>query len=114
MNKAKWSYAFLILGLLVSVPAFASDDLESLIKRGDHRKLEQYYLEEAKQMKTKADQWEFAAEYYEKFPHEYSGDAGNVEKHIANARAIADDYRKAMHEARDMASRHRSLIRKEQ
>ena len=103
---------FLALSFMVSMPAFAEDHLEALIKAGDHRQLEMYYLEEAKNLKTKADKWEFIAEYYEKFPEEYSGGGENVHKHIANLRAMADDYRKAMHEARDLASRHRFLMRK--
>ncbi len=112
MKIRKLTGIFLILGLLMSLPAFASDDIEALIKAGDHRKLEMYYLEEAKNLKAKSDKWEVFAEYYEKFPDEYSGGSENVHKHIGNLRAMADDYRKAMHEARDLASRHHSLIRK--
>lgn len=63
-----------------------------------------YYLEEAKHLKAKADQWELVAEYHEKFPQEYSGDSETLHKHIVNVRAIADDYPKAMHEARDLAA----------
>lgn len=103
---------FVALGMLMSQPVLASDDIEALIKAGDHRKLEMYYAEEAKNLKAKADKWEVLAEYYEKFPDEYSGGAENVHKHIENLRAMADDYRKAMHEARDLALRHHSLIRK--
>ncbi len=103
---------FVAFSVMVSMPALAEDHLEALIKAGDHRKLEMYYLDEAKALKTKADKWEFIAEYYEKFPEEYSGGADNVHKHIENLRAMADDHRKAMHEARDLASRHRSLMRK--
>lgn len=103
---------FVALGMLMSQPVLASDDIETLIKAGDHRKLEMYYAEEAKNLKAKADKWEVLAEYYEKFPDEYSGGAENVHKHIENVRAMADDYRKAMHEARDLALRHHSLIRK--
>lgn len=112
MTMKNWTGVFLALGLLMSMPALASDDIESLIKAGDHRKLEMYYAEEAKNLKAKADKWEVLAEYYEKFPDEYSGGSENVHKHIENLRAMADDYRKAMHEARDLALRHHSLIRK--
>lgn len=112
MKMGRGTCLFVVLGFLVSMPAFAEDHLEALIKAGDHRKLEMYYLDEAKDLKTKADKWEFIAEYYEKFPEEYSGGVDNVHKHIANLRAMAEDYRKAMHEARDLASRHRSLMRK--
>ncbi len=112
MKIRKLTGIFLTLGLLMSLPAFASEDIEALIKAGDHRKLQMYYLEEAKNLKAKSDKWEVLAEYYEKFPDEYSGGNENVHKHIENLRAMADDYRKAMHEARDLASRHYSLIRK--
>ncbi len=112
MKTAKWACLFLALSFLMSMPVFAADDLEALIKAGDHRMLETYYLEEAKNLKAKADRWEFIAEYYEKFPDEYSGGSENVHKHITNVRAMAEDYRKAMHEARDLALRHHSLIRR--
>lgn len=32
----KWTGVFLALGFLMSMPAFASDHIESLIKAGDH------------------------------------------------------------------------------
>lgn len=112
MTIKNWTGVFLALSFLMSTPALASEDLEALIKAGDHRKLEMYYLDEAKNLKAKADKWEFIAEYYEKFPEEYSGGSESVHKHIQNLRAMADDYRKAMHEARDLASRHHSLMRK--
>lgn len=112
MKMGKQTCLFLTLSCLMSMPAFAAEDIQSLIQAGDHRKLEMHYLEEAKNLKAKADQWEFVAEYYEKFPQEYSGDSETVHKHIVNLRAMADDYRKAMHEARDLAARHHSLIRK--
>jgi len=112
MTMKNWTGVFLALSFLISTPALASDDIEALIKAGDHRKLEMYYAEEAKNLKTKADKWEVLAEYYEKFPEEYSGGSENVHKHIQNLRAMAEDYRKAMHEARDLALRHHSLIRK--
>ncbi len=112
MRMRKWTGVFFALSFLMSLPALASDDVEALIKAGDHRKLEMYYAEEAKNLKAKAEKWEVLAEYYEKFPEEYSGGSESVHKHIENVRAIAEDYRKAMHEARDLALRHHSLIRK--
>ena len=96
----------------MSRPAVASDDVEALIEAGEQRKRGMYYLEEAKHLKAKAEKWEFIADYYEKFHEEYSGGSENMHKHIENVRAMAEDYRKAMHEARDLASRHHSLIRK--
>lgn len=111
-KMGKWTGSLVVLSFLMCMPAFAADDLEALIKAGDHRKLQMHYLEESKNLKAKADRWEFLAEYYENFPQEYSGDSETVHKHIINLRAMAEDYRKAMHEARDLASRHYSLIRK--
>lgn len=112
MMIGKWACVFLALGLATGIPAFAADELEAMIKAGDHRKLEMYYREEAKNLKAKADRWEFVAEYYEQFPQEYSGDPATVQKHIDNVRAMAEDYLKASHEARDLARRHNSLIRR--
>lgn len=112
MTMKKWAGMFLALSFLMGTTAFAAEDIESLIKAGDHRKLEMYYLDEAKSLKAKAEKWEVLAEYYEKFPEEYSGGSETVHKHIENVRAMAEDYRKAMHEARDLAARHHSLIRK--
>ncbi len=112
MGMGKLTCLFLALGLVMSMPAFAAEDIEALIKAGDHRKLEMYYLEEAKNLKAKADHWEFLAEYYEKFPYEYTGDIAYVHMHIVNLRAMAESNRKAMHDARDLAARHRSLVRK--
>jgi hypothetical protein len=45
MKTRRWTYVFLALSVLMTMPAFAADDLEALIKAGDHRKLEMYYLE---------------------------------------------------------------------
>ena len=112
MMIGKWTCVFLALSFLMSVPVFASDELEALIKAGDHRKLEMYYREEAKTLKAKADRWEFVAEYYEQFPQEYGGDPATVQMHITNLRAMSEDYLKASHEARDLARRHSSLMRK--
>ncbi len=112
MGMGKWTCLFLALGLVMSMPAFAAEDIEALIKSGNHQQLELYYLEEAKNLKAKADHWEFLAEYYEKFPHEYTGDIAYVHMHIVNLRALAESTRKAMHEARDLAWRHHSLVRK--
>jgi hypothetical protein len=112
MKMVKWTGLFLALSFMGSMPTFAEEHLEALIKAGNHRMLENYYLEEAKDLRAKADKWEFIAEYYEKFPEEYSGGGDNVHKHIEHLRAMADDYRRAMHEARDLAMQHHAMIRK--
>ncbi|MDC8446805.1 MAG: hypothetical protein LV473_00450 [Nitrospira sp.] len=73
MLKGKWVCAFLGLGLLISTQSFAGHPLEKLIDKGDHQGLAAHYAEEAKDFKAKAEQWEFAAEYYEKFPGAFEG-----------------------------------------
>jgi hypothetical protein len=55
MTMKKWIGACVALSLLMSLPVFASEHIQDLIKAGDHRKLETYYLEEAKNLKAKAD-----------------------------------------------------------
>lgn len=112
MLKVKWVCAFLGLGLLIATQSFAGQPLEKLIEKGDHRGLAMYYAEEAKDLKAKAEQWEFAAEYYEKFPGAFEGDSSKTTEHIMHLRAIAEDFRKAAHEARDLANEHHTLIRK--
>ena len=114
MLKGKWVCAFLGLSLLISTQSFAGHPLEKLIDKGDHQGLAAHYAEEAKDFKAKAEQWEFAAEYYEKFPGAFEGDSSKVSEHIAHLRAIAEDFRKAAHEARDLANQHRSQVRKGQ
>lgn len=114
MVKGKWVCAFLSLGLLIATQSFAGHPLESLIDKGDHQGLAALYAQEAKDLKAKAEQWEFTAEYYEKFPGAFEGGSANVSEHITHLRAIAEDFRKAAHEVRDLANRHRSQVRKGQ
>ena len=111
MLKVKWVVAFLSFGLLFVTQSFAGHPLEKLIDKGDHRGLAMHYAEEAKDFKAKAEQWEFAAEYYEKFPGAFEGDSSKTSEHITHLRAIAEDFRKAAHEARDLANQHRAMIR---
>lgn len=114
MLKVKWVCAFLVLGLLIATQSFAGHPLEKLIDKGDHQGLATHYAEEAKDLKAKAEQWEFVAEYYEKFPGSFEGDSAKMSEHITHLRAMAEDFRKAAHEARDLANKHRSQVRKGQ
>lgn len=114
MLKVKWVCAFLGLSLLIATQSFGGHPLEKLIDKGDHQGLATHYTQEANDFKTKAEQWEFVAEYYEKFPGAFEGDSSKVSEHIAHLRAIAEDFRKAAHEARDLANQHRSLVRRGQ
>jgi hypothetical protein len=109
MLTVKWAGAFLVLGLLVAMQGFAQTPEGTMA--GDHMKLSMYYEQQAQDLKTKAQQWEFAAEYYEKFPAEVSGKM-TASEHIAHCKAIAADFRKAMKDNLDLAAKHRDLMRK--
>ena len=111
MLKVKWTCAFMVLGLLVAMQSFAAESLETMISKGDHQGLQSYYSQQAQEFKTKADNWEFAAEFYEKHPGEPTGSVSSAQ-HIAHCRTIAESLRKAGHEARDLASQHYQLSRK--
>ena len=108
MLKVKWTCAFLVLGLLVAMQSFAQTPAGTMT--GDHMQLAMYYEQQAQDMKGKAQQWEFAAEYYEKFPAEVSGKM-TASEHIAHCKAIAADFRKAMKDNQELASKHRAMIR---
>ena len=109
MLKVKWTCAFLVLGLLVAMQSIAQTPEGTMA--GDHMKLSMYYEQQAQDMKVKAQNWEFAAEYYEKFPAEVSGKM-TASEHIAHCKATAADFRKSMKDNLDLAAKHRDLIRK--
>ncbi|MDH4153886.1 MAG: hypothetical protein OEV01_08905 [Nitrospira sp.] len=77
----------------------------------DHHDLAMYYEEQAQQNKTKALDWEFAADYYDKFPDSYTGKM-KVSEHVASLRETAGDFRKAAERDQELASKHRALMRK--
>ena len=104
----KWTGAFLVLGLLVAMQTFAQTPAGTM--SGDHMQLAMYYEQQAQDMKAKAQMWEFAGEYYEKFPAEVSGKM-TASEHIAHCKAIAADFRKAMKDNQELASKHRAMIR---
>ncbi|RPH80139.1 MAG: hypothetical protein EHM80_06055 [Nitrospiraceae bacterium] len=114
--KVKWICAFLVLGLLVATQSFAAHGdpgAEGLLDKagGDHFSLVNYYEEQAQIHKTKAENWEFAAEYYKKFPGEFTGKM-TVDEHVAHCLSIAEEFRKAEKQDRAMAAKHRELMRK--
>jgi hypothetical protein len=108
--RVKWIWAFLAMGLLYAAPTFAETDVDALIQKGSHRELSMHYAEVAKDLKSKADKWEHTAEVYEM---QLGGDAAdpNLNSHIIHARRIADDYRRASQDARDLAREHRDRVR---
>lgn len=109
--KVRLTCAFMVLGLLVAMPSFAAESLETMISKGDHEGLQGYYSQQAQEFKTKAENWEFAAEFYDKHPGDATGST-SAAQHIAHCRTIAESLRKAAHEARDLASQHYQLSRK--
>ena len=68
MLKVKWTCAFLVLGLLFVMQSFAgSHDIPgSMVGKGmgDLFELAMYYEEQAQADKSKAENWDFMADYY--------------------------------------------------
>ena len=111
MLKVKWTCAFLVLGLLVAMQSFADEiAMPAGNMTGDHMQMMEYYDHQAKDLKAKAEHWEFAAEYYEKFPQK-TVDGMTASEHIAHCRAIAADFRKAMKDNLGLAAKHSALVR---
>lgn len=104
----------MVFGLLIAAQSFAGPGaVESMGKApGDHHSLAIYYEEQAQMNKSKAADWEFAATYYEKFPGEVSGKMTAAE-HVAHCRSIAEDFKKLEQQNRELAAKHRELMRKD-
>ncbi|MEO8341867.1 MAG: hypothetical protein ABI604_19555 [Nitrospirota bacterium] len=115
MLKFKFMCAFLVLGLLPAMQTFAAsgDSTEGILKGGvkTHFSVAQQYEELAQINKSKADNWEFMANYIEKFPKEYHDTSIPLKEHIAQLRAIAADFRKTEEQDRALAEKHHSLAR---
>jgi hypothetical protein len=111
LKLVRWTCAFMVLGLLVAMPIFAAESLETMISKGDHQGLQSYYSQQAQEFKAKANYWDSVAEFYEKHPGEPTGSVSSAQ-HIARCRTIAESLRKAAHEARDLAMAHNELTRK--
>ena len=111
MLKLRGICAFVVLGLLVAMPIFAADPLETMISKGDHQGLQSYYSQQAQELKAKANYWDTIAEFYERHPGEPTGARTRAE-HIAHCQAISETLRKAAHEAQNLATEHYDLTRK--
>ena len=116
MGTIRLMVAFMVLGLLIANQSFAGGhpNIESMGGKavGDHHQLAMYYDEQAQISKSKAQDWEFAADYYEKFPEMFAGKGESAAEHVAHCRAIAEDFKKAEQQNRELAAKHRSLMRK--
>ena len=81
MLKLRWTCAFMVLGLLVAMPSFAAEPLETMISKGDHQGLQRYYSQQAQEFKAKANYWDTVAEFYERHPGEPTGDRTRAATH---------------------------------
>jgi len=109
---ASMTCLLLLLGLLVTTQTFATGSPRVEGVGGDHHSLAMYYEEQAQLNNSKARDWDFAADYYQKFPGNYNGKRSATE-HIATLRSVAEDFRKAAAHDEELAREHRSLMRKD-
>jgi hypothetical protein len=107
---------FMVVGLLIANQSFAGGhpNIDGLGGKavGDHHQLAMYYDEQAQIAKSKALDWEFAADYYEKFPGAFSGKMTAAE-HVAHCRSIAEEFKKQEANYRELSAKHRALMRKD-
>jgi hypothetical protein len=114
MLKFTYTCAFLVLGLLTAMQTFSATDGPGGMLPGGvktHFTLALQYEELAQINKSKADNWEFMADYIEKFPKEYHDTSMPLKEHIAQLRAIAADFRKTEEEDRAIAKKHHYMAR---
>lgn len=78
-----------------------------MISQHDHAGLANYYGQQAQELREKAKNWEFMAEFYEKHP-EPEAKSGSSQ-HAAHCRTIGQNYRKAADEADALATEHRAM-----
>ena len=95
------------LGLVMLMQGCAETSTQRMISANDHNGLANYYNQQAQELREKAKQWEFTAEYYDKHV-EPQGKADSAQ-HAAHCRAIAQDYKKAAEEADALAQEHRAM-----
>ncbi len=93
--------------LMLVAQGCAETSAQRMINQNDHAGLANYYAQQAQELRAKANQWEFTAEYYEK----HSEPHGKTEpaQHAAHCRAIAQSYLKAADEADELAREHRAM-----
>jgi hypothetical protein len=115
MPKVTYLCVFLVLGLFAAMQTFAASDEspEGIVPGGvkTHFALAVQYEELAQINKSKADNWEFMADYIEKFPKEYHDPTMPLKEHIAQLRAIAADFRTTEKQDRALAKKHHDLAR---
>lgn len=111
MRKLTWLGSLLFLGVLSTTQSYAGGH-PTIADKGtnDHHDLAMFYEEQAQMNKTKALDWEFAADYFEKFPDAYTGKM-KVAEHVASLREAAEEFRKTAEKDQQLASKHRAMMR---
>jgi hypothetical protein len=65
-----------------------------------------YDEEQAQLNKTKDQDWDFQADYYQKFPSAYSGKSTVVD-YVARLCAVAEDFRREVKRNEELVAKHR-------
>lgn len=107
MLRARLVSRVFAVGLVLVLHGCAETSTQRMINANDHNGLANYYMQQAQELREKAKQWEFTAEYYDK----HSEPHGKTEpaQHAAHCRAIAQNYKKAAAEADALAQEHRAM-----
>jgi len=107
MLSARLVSVVFAVGLVLMLQGCAETSTQRMINANDHNGLANYYAQQAQELREKAKQWEFTAEYYDK----HSEPHGKTEpaQHAAHCRAIAQNYKKAADEAEALAQEHRAM-----
>lgn len=117
MRKLMLVLALVVFGSFAATQSFAGGHGDPHITdkskgAGDHHDMMMYYEEQEQTAKSKAKDWEFAADYYEKFPAAFTGKM-SVSEHVAHCRSIAEEFKKDAQRYGELAEKHRSLMRKD-
>lgn len=112
MRTFTWLGSLLFLGLILTTQSYGGGH-PKIDNRdmNDHHDLAMFYEEQAQLNRTKAMDWDFQADYYEKFPDSYTGKM-KVSDHVATLRETAGDFRKAAEKDQELARKHRDMMRK--
>ncbi|WHZ14955.1 MAG: hypothetical protein OJF52_001795 [Nitrospira sp.] len=107
MLRARLVSRVFAVGLVLVLHGCAETSTQRMINANDHNGLANYYAQQAQELREKAKQWEFTAEYYDK----HSEPHGKTEpaQHAAHCRTIAQNYMKAADEADALAQEHRAM-----
>lgn len=107
MLRARLVSMVFAVGLVLVLHGCAETSTQRMINANDHNGLANYYAQQAQELREKAKQWEFTAEYYDK----HSEPHGKTEpkQHAAHCRAIAQNNLKAAGEADALVQEHRAM-----